>query len=99
MGWEVVGKMKKHIIFSGTVQGVGFRYTSQMLARRWNLSGWVRNLRDGRVEMFVEGEEESIRLFLQDLERHFLGYIKDVQYLGDAESMPSQEGFHILPTV
>ncbi len=91
--------MKYHLLFSGTVQGVGFRYTSQMLARRWNLSGWVRNLRDGRVEMFVEGEIEAIRGFLQDLERHFLGYIRDIQYLDDADSIRSQPGFHILPTV
>ena len=91
--------MKQHIIFSGTVQGVGFRYTSQTLARRWGLSGWVRNLRDGRVEMFLEGEPEQIKDFLHDLERHFLGYIRDIQYLKDADTIPSQAGFHILPTV
>ena len=91
--------MKHHIIFSGTVQGVGFRYTSQMLARKRGLKGWVRNLRDGRVEMFVEADEETLKNFLADLERYFLGYIKDVQYLQDADNIPSQKGFHILPTV
>ena len=91
--------MKWHIIFSGTVQGVGFRYTSKMLAHRWGVSGWVRNLRTGEVEMFVEGEPEQLQNFLGDLERHFLGYIRDKRFLDDAEKIPSQQGFHILPTV
>ncbi len=49
--------------------------------------------------MFVEGEPEQLQNFLSDLERHFLGYIRDKQFLDDAEKIPSQQGFHILPTV
>lgn len=52
--------VRKHIIFSGRVQGVGFRYTSCYLARSLGLTGWVRNLEDGTVEMEVQGDHKSI---------------------------------------
>jgi len=60
-----------HIYFSGTVQGVGFRYTSQHLAQKMNLGGWVRNLSDGRVEMLVQGNQESIDMFLKQIQADF----------------------------
>ena len=53
-------KVRKHIIFSGLVQGVGFRYRSYYAASKLGLTGWVRNLADGRVEMEVQGDEKSI---------------------------------------
>ena len=66
------------IIYSGNVQGVGFRYTAQDIASRLGLMGWVRNLSDGRVEVVSEGEEKKIRQFLNEIEKGFLGrYIKD----------------------
>ncbi len=70
-----------HLYFSGNVQGVGFRYTSQRIAKNYKISGWVRNLSDGRVEMIVEGSEDEIAKFLEDLQTHFEGYIssKDVE--------------------
>ena len=49
--------IRKHIFFTGRVQGVGFRYQSAAIARSMGLTGWVRNLSDGRVEMEVQGEE------------------------------------------
>ncbi|PJJ28311.1 acylphosphatase [[Clostridium] celerecrescens 18A] len=57
-------KIRKHVYVSGRVQGVGFRFRTQQLARGLNLTGWVRNLDDGRVEMELQGLEEVIdRLF------------------------------------
>ena len=53
-------KVRKHIFFSGQVQGVGFRYRAVHLARPLGLTGWVRNLRDGRVEMEVQGDALAI---------------------------------------
>ena len=53
-------KIRKHIFFYGRVQGVGFRYYSVYKARQLGLTGWVRNLYDGSVEMEVQGEERSI---------------------------------------
>lgn len=52
--------IRKHIYFSGRVQGVGFRYQAVYYARNLGLTGWVRNLRDGRVEMEVQGPEALI---------------------------------------
>ena len=70
--------MKKyHIFFSGTVQGVGFRFTTERIARNYQVSGWVRNLSDGRVEMIVEGSEEQIIQLIEDIESHFEGYISE----------------------
>ncbi len=90
--------MKYHIFFSGHVQGVGFRYTCQEIARRWGLNGWVRNRKDGRVELFIEGSSADVSGFLSDLERRFLGYISDIEYKADADGIPPQKSFHILPT-
>ena len=66
-----------HIFYSGKVQGVGFRYTTEAVALNLGLKGWVRNLADGRVEIVVEGKEETIKQFCEELEEHFEGYIKN----------------------
>lgn len=66
-----------HILYSGTVQGVGFRYTVCHYARNLGLKGWVKNLSDGRVEMFVEGPQNQIDIFCQKIDQHFQGYIRD----------------------
>ena len=62
-------EVRRHIYFSGTVQGVGFRYRSSYLAQSRNLTGWVKNLYDNRVEMEVQGEERNIEKFLADLQK------------------------------
>lgn len=55
-----MAKVRKHIYFSGQVQGVGFRYRATNAARANGLTGWVDNLWDGRVEMEVQGELSQI---------------------------------------
>ncbi len=65
-----------HIFYSGVVQGVGFRYTVQRFALDIGLCGWVRNLRDGRVEALVEGKREDIEQLMQGIEKQFGAYIK-----------------------
>ena len=61
-------KVRKHIIFSGRVQGVGFRYTACYLARPLGLTGWVKNLWNGDVEMEVQGGEDAIKRMLLKLQ-------------------------------
>lgn len=58
------GHVRKHYLFSGRVQEVGFRYTALYIARDMKLTGWVANLDDGRVEMEVQGKTEAIDLML-----------------------------------
>jgi len=49
---------------SGWVQGVGFRYSTEWKARRLRLTGWVRNLRDGRVELLAQGPRDQLAEFV-----------------------------------
>ena len=58
-------EVRKHIYFSGMVQGVGFRYRSTYLAQSRKLAGWVKNLYDNRVEMEVQGETGVIEKLLE----------------------------------
>ncbi|MGB0909731.1 MAG: acylphosphatase [Nitrospirales bacterium] len=61
---ELYPIVRAHLLVSGRVQGVAFRAFTQREARRLNLSGWVRNLQDGRVESEVEGRQEEVDAFL-----------------------------------
>lgn len=61
-------------IFKGRVQGVGFRYSTQILARRFRVSGFVRNLGDGTVELVAEGEKAEVQAFLRDIRGSHLGH-------------------------
>jgi len=65
----------KHIIFTGRVQGVGFRFTAHRLAAQHQLTGWVRNLPDGAVEMFAQGPEHDIDACIADIQQSFSGYV------------------------
>ena len=53
--------MKKHLVISGKVQGVGFRYWLQKLAIEKNIYGWVKNKMSGNVEVLIVGEEKEVR--------------------------------------
>ena len=57
--------MRLHVIFSGRVQGVSFRYYTQKKALQIGLKGWVKNLRNGNVEAVFEGEENKIKEILE----------------------------------
>ena len=59
--------VRKHLYFSGQVQGVGFRYRSAWIAQSLGLTGWVSNLWDGRVEMEVQGDKHAIERMIQSL--------------------------------
>ncbi len=68
------------ILYSGRVQGVGFRYTTKTVATGFEISGIVRNLTDGRVELIAEGaraELEAFRAAIRD--EGLAGFIRDEQ--------------------
>ncbi|MEM1575609.1 MAG: acylphosphatase [Nitrososphaerota archaeon] len=58
-------KARAHVFISGLVQGVFFRWNTKKMADKLQLSGWVRNLPDGRVEAIFEGDKESIEKMIE----------------------------------
>ena len=84
--------VRKHIFFSGRVQGVGFRYSAIYLARPLGLTGWVENLWDGRVEMEVQGDEESIAQFLKELRTQRFIIINDME-IREIEPIEGERSF------
>ncbi len=58
-----------HVYISGRVQGVAFRWVTDDVARQLGVVGWVRNLRDGRVEVLAEAEEPTLKEFIEFLKR------------------------------
>ena len=69
----------RHIIFRGNVQGVGFRYTAREAARQYNVTGFVRNLPDGTVEMFIQGPAQEIDACLLEIQESFAGSVRDTE--------------------
>lgn len=70
---------RREIHFSGRVQGVGFRYTTRQIASRFEVCGYVRNLPDGRVQLVVEGEAETIDQLVAAIEAEMDRYIRSTQ--------------------
>ena len=56
-----------HLYISGRVQGVGFRFFTINRARAYSITGWVKNLYDGRIEIEAEGYKETLFMFLEDM--------------------------------
>jgi acylphosphatase len=67
----------KRVLYSGRVQGVGFRYTTRTLAAGHPVAGYVRNLPSGEVELVVEGEDSAVEAFLAAVARRMAGYINN----------------------
>ena len=68
-------RVRKHAWYWGTVQGVGFRYTARSLAQGAEVTGFVGNLSDGRVELVAEGEEAEVDRFMAEVAEAMRGYI------------------------
>jgi acylphosphatase len=66
---------RRTVHFGGDVQGVGFRYTACRVAVQYEVTGYVRNLPDGRVEVVAEGPSQEIDAFLAELRRRMDGYV------------------------
>ncbi len=76
------------------MQGVGFRVTAAGLARRYGVQGWVRNLADGRVQLWVQGDDEGVEQFLSHLRQAMRGYIEGEESYAVADE--AMEGFQIV---
>lgn len=77
-------KVRKRFVFHGSVQGVGFRYKACYSAKNRGVSGWVRNVADGSVEMEAEGYPADIEAVVRALEEHSWGNVESV----DEEIIP-----------
>lgn len=69
----------KHIVFTGSVQGVGFRFTTFHVANRYQLTGWVRNRTGGGVEIIAQGRSDKIDDCIRDIQESFVGYIRETK--------------------
>ena len=65
----MVPEYRLRMVVSGMVQGVGFRYFTCRVAEKYTLTGYVRNLPDGDVEVLAEGEKEIVRSFMNEVAR------------------------------
>lgn len=73
-----MARRRLQVLYSGSVQGVGFRYTARTVATGYEVAGTVRNLPDGRVELVAEGSHEELEAFRQGIRDSGLGhFIRD----------------------
>ena len=87
----------KSVLYSGRVQGVGFRYSTKRIASGFDVTGWVKNLPDGRVELMAQAlEADELEAFLEDIQQSSLGsHIKGCEVKAVAAE-PNLRGFSIL---
>lgn len=91
-------KIQAHAYVEGRVQGVGFRYFVRQHASALPLSGWVRNLADGRVELLAEGRRADLELLLGYVKQGPAGsLVTDVRVDWQAAN-GGMTGFTIRPT-
>jgi acylphosphatase len=69
--------------FEGRVQGVGFRYQTMAVAKGFEVTGTVKNLPDGRVHLYAEGERSEVLAFKKEVEHELEGYIRGTEDRSD----------------
>ncbi|MBR3629105.1 MAG: acylphosphatase [Oscillospiraceae bacterium] len=82
-------KIRRHMIFHGQVQGVGFRWNACCIARQYGISGWVRNNYDGTVEMEAEGTPGDLDRLVAELHRGRWIEITEIE----SREVPVQGGY------
>jgi acylphosphatase len=84
------------VLYEGYVQGVGFRWTTKHLAHGYDVSGWVRNLPDGRVELQVSGEAAEVSAFLRAIRESSLGSHISAEHTTEIELSHPFQSFRII---
>jgi len=87
--------VSRQVYFEGRVQGVGFRFTTKQLAREYDVTGWVRNLPDGRVELEITGEVEEVDAFVQGIQESALAHHIQNTQVNKIDLVTSHSGFEI----
>ena len=88
--------MKKHLVISGKVQRVGFRYWMKNLAIKNNISGWIKNKTSGDVEALIIGQEKEIRELIKLCEIGPGSAIVNRVQINNYDKDYSKEGFDIF---
>ena len=91
----MVNRKRMQILYAGTVQGVGFRYTVKSLAAGFEVTGTIRNLPDGRVELLAEGERAELDAFRKAIGESDLGHFIRDEALHWEEPNNDLRGFEI----
>jgi acylphosphatase len=91
-----VNRRRLQVLYSGNVQGVGFRYTVKSVATGFEVTGTVRNLPDGRVELFAEGTREELDAFRQAIRDEGLGHFIRDEAVTWSEARNDFRGFEIV---
>jgi len=89
-----VAEKQLHVVFKGRVQGVGFRFTVERIARDLGVGGWAKNLYNGDVEVIAEGQEEILQEFINKIRDYFSRYIRDEQ-IDWSQARGNLKGFQI----
>lgn len=90
-----MSKICRHMYLSGKVQGVGFRAFVRRNAQRLGLSGWVKNLDDGRVEAVIYGEEEKVEDLISRMKTGpSLAEVKNYE-INEHNKPPAEKNFQI----
>ena len=87
-----------HLYLSGSVQHVGLRYTALYLCRDLTLTGWVKNLPDGRVELEIQGDVSSLRRFYIELKSQPHIHISHAD-IAEVPLVSGERGFSVAPFV
>ena len=89
-----MNNVRREVYFSGQMHGVGFRYTVMRLAANLEVTGHVRNLPDGRVQLIAEGASEEIDQLLDGIRDAMGGYIRDEETI-EASATGEFRGFGV----
>jgi len=90
-----MNRKRMQIVYSGYVQGVGFRYTAKSVAAGFEVTGTVRNLPDGRVELVAEGTQEELDAFRQAIRDAGMGHFMRNEDVIWSEAQGGFRGFEI----
>ena len=96
---DIVEIVVARIIVTGRVQGVGFRFFAVEVAEEFSITGWVKNLSDGRVEVEAQGVKESVEVMIERMRKGSLGASVtdvDVTWLSDQIRTHNSINFQII---
>jgi len=91
-----MSRSRLHIFYSGRVQGIGFRYTVKSLAAGFEVTGTVRNLADGRVELVSEGTQEELDAFQRAVQDSEVGRFIRQEEVNWSGATGEFRGFEII---